>query len=97
MATGSGWRKASYSFANSNCVEVGIVATEPGWRKASHSTYNGNCVEVEPRPGAVAVRDSKDPDGPQLAFAPQEWQEWVLRIKRTGPGASFRVRHLVPE
>ena len=33
------------------------------WRKASYSTGNGgNCVEVARNlPGAVAVRDSKDP------------------------------------
>jgi hypothetical protein len=37
------------------------------WRKAGHSTSNGGaCVEVASAPGAVAVRDSKDPQGPVL-------------------------------
>ncbi|TDC53014.1 DUF397 domain-containing protein [Actinomadura sp. KC345] len=37
------------------------------WRKASHSGENGgNCVELAGLPGAVAVRDSKDPGGPVL-------------------------------
>lgn len=37
------------------------------WRKASRSGENGgNCVELAGLPGAVAVRDSKDPDGPVL-------------------------------
>ena len=30
---------------------------------------------------AVAVRDSKDPDGPTLAFAPEQWQAFTARVK----------------
>jgi hypothetical protein len=39
------------------------------------STGNGgSCVEVARNlPGAVAVRDSKDPGGPALIFAPAQW------------------------
>ena len=53
------------------------------WRKASHSTGNGgNCVEVAQNlPGAVAVRDSKDPDGPKLAFGPDEWLAFTAGVK----------------
>ncbi|CND73161.1 Domain of uncharacterised function (DUF397) [Mycobacterium tuberculosis] len=39
------------------------------WRKSSHSGSNGgDCVELADVAGAsvVAVRDSKDPDGPVL-------------------------------
>ncbi|SNR98187.1 DUF397 domain-containing protein [Actinomadura mexicana] len=37
------------------------------WRKSSHSGSNGgDCVELTDAAGAVAVRDSKDPDGPVL-------------------------------
>jgi len=37
------------------------------WHKSSHSSQSGNCVEVARNlPGVVAVRDSKDPDGPAL-------------------------------
>jgi hypothetical protein len=42
------------------------------WRKSSLSSGNGGqCVEVASNlPGLVAVRDSKDPDGPKLFFTP---------------------------
>ncbi|GAA2278986.1 hypothetical protein GCM10010402_39480 [Actinomadura luteofluorescens] len=37
------------------------------WRRSSRSTSSGgNCVELADAAGAVAVRDSKDPDGPVL-------------------------------
>jgi Domain of unknown function (DUF397) len=36
------------------------------------------------RPGRVAVRDSKDPDGPALAFTPQAWKAFTRRVKRNG-------------
>ncbi|GAA4240369.1 DUF397 domain-containing protein [Actinomadura meridiana] len=37
------------------------------WRKSSYTTSNGgNCVELADAAGVVAVRDSKDPDGPVL-------------------------------
>lgn len=36
------------------------------WRKSSYSTTQENCVEVGYAAHAVAVRDSKDPEGPVL-------------------------------
>jgi hypothetical protein len=53
------------------------------WRKSSHSSGNGGqCVEVAQNlPGAVAVRDSKDPDGPVLAFSFAEWRAFTARLK----------------
>jgi hypothetical protein len=56
------------------------------WRKSSYSGANsGNCVEVAGAPydGAartVAVRDSRDPHGPALAFTPAGWQAFTRRI-----------------
>jgi hypothetical protein len=53
------------------------------WRKSSWSAGNGgDCVEVAGNlPGAVAVRDSKDPEGPKLAFTPDAWAAFTAGIK----------------
>jgi hypothetical protein len=53
------------------------------WRKSSYSTTNGGaCVEVASNlPGIVAMRDSKNPVGPALAFAPEEWAAFAAGIK----------------
>lgn len=59
------------------------------WRKSSYSNgTGGSCVEVTAMTAqfraagrAVAVRDSKDPDGPVLAFAEAAWSDFIARIK----------------
>lgn len=52
------------------------------WRKSSYSGGNGNCIEVaENLPGIVAVRDSKDPDGPALVFEPAAWVAFVAGVR----------------
>ncbi|WP_433364785.1 DUF397 domain-containing protein [Streptosporangium sp. CA-115845] len=35
-------------------------------------------------PGAVAVRDSKDPHGPNLLFTPGQWRTFVGGVKSGG-------------
>jgi hypothetical protein len=52
------------------------------WRKASASG-NGNCVEVAVNlPGMVAVRDSKDQQGPALTFTPAAWDAFTARLRQ---------------
>ena len=76
------WRVSSRSGnTNGNCVEVGA------WRKSSRTGSGGsgnNCVEV----GActndshgIAIRDTKDRQGPVLAAARPEWTAFVSAVK----------------
>ncbi|HUZ24147.1 MAG TPA: DUF397 domain-containing protein [Streptosporangiaceae bacterium] len=52
------------------------------WKKSSRSGSTGNCVEVAFNlRGIVAIRDSKDPDGPKLVFAPGEWNAFVAAVR----------------
>ncbi len=52
------------------------------WRKSAYSNNGGNCVEVARNlPGVVAVRDSKDPDGPALIFTPADWEAFTAGVK----------------
>jgi Domain of unknown function (DUF397) len=52
------------------------------WRKSSYSGANGgNCVEVARNlPGMVAVRDSKDPDGPVLVVSAGSWRAFLRHL-----------------
>ena len=71
-ASWTAWRKSSYSgAANSDCVEV-------AWRKSSYSADgNSACVEVAVGSEAVGVRDSKNTDGPTLAFPVTHWRHFL--------------------
>jgi hypothetical protein len=53
------------------------------WRKSSYSTGGGqNCVEVAVLPGAVAIRDRKDPHGPAHVLGADAFRDLVARIQR---------------
>jgi len=52
------------------------------WRTSSYTNNGGACVEVaDNQPGIVAIRDSKDRQGPILAFNPDDWRTFVRGIK----------------
>ncbi|MEU8267485.1 DUF397 domain-containing protein [Sphaerisporangium sp. NPDC049002] len=53
------------------------------WYKSSRSgANNDDCVEVANlSSGGRAVRDSKDPGGPVLAFGAGEWRAFVRGMK----------------
>ncbi|MFB4305855.1 DUF397 domain-containing protein [Actinomadura sp. GTD37] len=52
------------------------------WRKSSYSgPQGGECVEVALLAPGIAVRDSKDPGGPRLAFGAAEWRAFARRVK----------------
>jgi hypothetical protein len=51
------------------------------WRKSARSNNGGACVEVAHLGYAVAVRDSKNSDGPKLIFTPSSWRSFILLVK----------------
>jgi hypothetical protein len=52
------------------------------WRKSSYSSGGGsNCVEVAVVSGSVAIRDSKNPDGPVHVVSPESFRDLIARIK----------------
>ncbi|MFB7476373.1 DUF397 domain-containing protein [Kitasatospora sp. NPDC056184] len=55
---------------------------DAAWFKSSHSAQAGQCVEVSASlPGAVPVRDSKDPSGPALIFPADAWRAFVGAVQ----------------
>lgn len=52
------------------------------WRKSTYSNNGGACIEVAGgMPDSVAVRDSKEPDGPKLAFTLDAWKRFAGRVR----------------
>jgi hypothetical protein len=53
------------------------------WQKSGRSNPSGNCVEVAELPGGrgVAVRNSRDPDGPALIYTLEEIVAFILGVR----------------
>ena len=52
------------------------------WRKSGRSSAQGNCVELARLPGhGIAVRNSRDPDGPALVFTDAELDAFLEGVK----------------
>jgi hypothetical protein len=46
------------------------------WRRSTYCA-NNSCVEVALLDNQIAVRDSKDQNGPVLRFTPTEWSAFL--------------------
>jgi hypothetical protein len=62
------WRKASYSGA-AHCVEITVTTDTSRWPHKADSEK------------LYLMRDAKNPDGPILAFTPEEWEAFTLGVK----------------
>ncbi|MEX3102441.1 MULTISPECIES: DUF397 domain-containing protein [Streptomyces] len=65
-------------------VENGVRASslDARWTKSRHSNATGNCVEAAALPGgSVALRNSRDPDGPALVYTPEEIAAFLAGVK----------------
>lgn len=66
-------------------IAPGLVGAA-GWRKSSHSEGTGNnCVEVadltNTTRSAIAIRDSKQPNGPAMLVTPAGWTSFITTVK----------------
>ena len=53
-----------------------VDLSRAAWRKSTRSSANG-CVEVGLVDDQIAVRDSKDREGPVLVFTAHEWEAFL--------------------
>ncbi|WP_406302974.1 DUF397 domain-containing protein [Streptomyces sp. NBC_00879] len=82
---GALWRKSSYSGGTGgDCVEcapLGLAA----WRKSTYSGGTGDeCIEVAAQPCRIAVRDSKNPEGPAFTVPPASFAAFVRAATEGG-------------
>ncbi|MFG1864797.1 DUF397 domain-containing protein [Microbispora bryophytorum] len=84
------WRKSSFSGNNGgDCVEVAEVtgmvdADETVGHGDGPDRQVGHVDGPDHKAGharLIAVRDSKDPDGPKLFFTPAEWDAFLAGVK----------------
>jgi hypothetical protein len=50
------------------------------WRKSTFSQSNG-CLEVAIQADGVALRDTKDRNGPILVFSRREWEAFIGGVR----------------
>jgi hypothetical protein len=65
---------------------MGVDRRQPQvvWKKSTRSKDGQECcVEVGLGDRIVAIRDSKDPDGPILRFTPDDWSVFLRLVGST--------------
>jgi hypothetical protein len=67
---GLAWRKSKRSEGGNGCVELAVADVAP-----AEESYQADVGKL------YLVRDSKNPDGPVLAFAPGEWEAFIGGVK----------------
>ncbi|WP_199038694.1 DUF397 domain-containing protein [Glycomyces salinus] len=62
-----------------NGIPAGDLPSSIVWQKSRRSNPNGNCVEMAALPGGeeIAVRNSRDPEGPALVYTVAEIEALV--------------------
>lgn len=60
---------------------TGLEVRNLDWRKAARSAGNGACVEIAQVNGQIAVRDSKDPEGPILSYSARVFRSFLRATK----------------
>lgn len=77
------WRTSTASASvGAHCVEVGLIPVS--WHTSTKSSHIGECVEAGPvndDSGRIAVRHSKDPDGPMIVYTRSEWAAFVQGVR----------------
>jgi len=54
-----------------------------GWRKSRFSADQGNCVEIASLSVSIAVRDSKDVNGPVLSISQGHWAQFLRHVRNS--------------
>jgi len=64
-------------------------SSRAAWRTSSYTNNGGACVEVaDNQPGVVAIRDSKDHNGPILLLTPIQWREFISKLRANAVSAA---------
>ncbi|MEV5846771.1 DUF397 domain-containing protein [Streptomyces sp. NPDC051985] len=63
-----------------------MSTTNLAWFKSSYSSGgSGDCVEVATCPATIHVRDSKNPQGPQLTLSSTTWANFLTHAGKRLP------------
>jgi hypothetical protein len=76
-----------FSRSETPSIDIGAPvagsAAQLAWRKSRRSNASGNCVEVArlPQGAGVAIRNSRNPEGPALVFTRDEIAAFVAGVR----------------